>query len=215
MCRARCRRLRKHERERGGDVRGVGLLLVWALLLSPSTAWGKVLYGQDNLKEIPVRAGPSNQEKAIAVLKPSQEAFLLGDEGNYRLIVTPKGLRGYVLKSHLTEVSPEEKRTQEVEQRAQQKASELEDLVRTRDKEIVTLREEQSRLEAARQQAEARAQQHADTVARFQAQQSVRESVEALNWFLAGAGVLLVGMLFGRIWGGAARKNKRSGLAVR
>lgn len=196
-------------------MRGLGLLLVWALLLSPSTAFGKVLYGQNNLKEIPVRAGPGNREKAIAILRPGEEAFLLGDEGDFHLIVTPRGLRGYVLKSHLTEVRPVDKGTQEVEQRARQKASELEDLVRTRDKEIAALREEQGRLETVRQQAEDRAQQHAETVARLQSQQSVRESVEALNWFLAGAGVLLVGMLFGRIWGGAARKNKRSGLAVR
>lgn len=195
-------------------MRGVGVLLVWAVLVSPSVTWGKVLYGQENLKDIPVRSGASSQDKVIASLRPGQEAFLLGDEGDFRLIVTPKGLRGYVLKSHLTEASPAEKRTQDVEQRALQKTSALEELVQTRDKEIAALREEQSRLETARQQAEARAQQHADTVARLQSRESMRESMEALHWFLAGAGVLLVGMLFGRIWGGAARKNKRSSLAV-
>ena len=114
----------------------------------------------------------------------------------------------------MTEQSPAEKRIQEIEQRSQQRIQELETQTQTQEKELISLRAEREQLDTARKEAEGRAQQHADMIAQLQAQQSARESEEALQWFLAGAGVLLLGVLFGRLWGGAARKNKRSGLTL-
>jgi SH3 domain protein len=191
------------------------LILLCVVFLFPALAFGKLLYVRENTKEVLVRTGPSTDNKIISVLKSGQEVALVAEEEDYYLVTTPGGSRGYVLKYQMTDQSPAEKRLQEFEQRTQQKIKELEDQTQTQEKELVTLREERQKLEAARKQADEKALQHADMVAQLQAQQSVRENEEAIHWFLAGAGVLLTGVLFGRLWGGAARKGKRTGLALR
>ncbi len=161
-----------------------------------------------------MRTGPSLENKIIAVLKIGQEVTFVGETEDHYIVATHGGLQGYVLKYQMTDQSPVEKRVQEIEQRSQQKIKELENQTQTQAQELVTLRQEHTQLETTRKQAEDRAQQHADTVAQLQAQQSTREKEEAIHWFLAGAGVLLIGILFGRLWGGAARKGKRNGLSL-
>lgn len=191
------------------------LMLCCLVLVFPAVVFGKFLYVRENASEALVRTGPTTENKIIAVLKPGQEVTFVGEEEDHYLVMTAGGSRGYVLKYQMTDQSPAEKRIQELEQRTQQKIKELETQTQTQEKELIALRDERKQLESARKQAEERAIQHADMVAQLQAQQSVKENEEALHWFLAGAGVLLTGVLFGRLWGGAARKNKRGGLALR
>jgi SH3 domain protein len=183
-------------------------------LFVPAIAFGKSLYVRDNINEALVRTGPSTENKILSILKSGQEVTLVGEQEHYYIVVTAGGSQGYVLKYQMTEQSPAEKRIQEIEQRSQQKIQALETQTQAQEKELITLRDEREKLETARKEAEERALQHADMVAQLQAQQSARESEEALQWFLAGAGVLLMGVLFGRLWGGAARKNKRGGLML-
>jgi SH3 domain protein len=190
------------------------IALLCAGLFIPALAFGKSLYVRDNVNEALVRTGPSTENKIISILKSGQEVTLVGEQEHYYIVVTSGGSRGYVLKYQMTEQSPAEKRIQEIEQQSQRKIQELETQTQAQGKELITLREEREKLETARKEAEERALQHADMVAQLQAQQSARESEEALQWFLAGAGVLLLGVLFGRLWGGAAKKNKRGGLML-
>jgi SH3 domain protein len=199
----------------GGDVRRTSLILLLAILACPTVVLSKSLYVRDSTSEALVRTGPTVENKILAVLKPGQEVTLVGEEEDHYIVVTPGGARGYVLKYQMTDQSPAEKRLQDLEQRTQQKIKELEDKTQAQEKELITLREERKQIETARKQAEEKALHHADMVAQLQAQQSARENEEALHWFLAGAGVLLIGVLFGRLWGGAARKGKRTGLALR
>lgn len=196
-------------------MRRFSLLLLLAILLCPTVAFSKALYVKENTNEALVRTGPTVENKIIAVLKPGQEVVLVGEEEDHYLVMTPSGARGYVLKYQMTDQSPAEKRLQDLEQRTQQKIKELEERTQVQEKELVTLRDERKEIEAARKEAEEKALHHADMVAQLQAQQSARENEEALHWFLAGAGVLLVGVLFGRLWGGAAKKGKRAGLSLR
>jgi SH3 domain protein len=196
-------------------VRQFNLILLLAILLCPTVVFGKALYVRDNTSEALVRTGPTVENKIIAVLKPGQEVVLVAEEDDHYLVLTPSGARGYVLKYQMTDQSPAEKRLQDFEQRTQQKMKELEDKTQTQEKELITLRDERKQIEAARKEAEEKALHHADMVAQLQAQQSAKENEEALHWFLAGAGVLLVGVLFGRLWGGAAKKGKRASLALR
>jgi SH3 domain protein len=196
-------------------MRQLGLILILAVLLCPTIALSKSLYVRENASEALVRTGPTIENKIIAILKPGQEVVLVGEEESHYVVLTPNGMRGYVLKYQMTDQSPAEKRLQDLEQRTQQKIKDLEDKTQAQEKELVTLRDERKQLEAARQQAEEKALHHADMVAQLQAQQSAKENEEALHWFLAGAGVLLAGVLLGRLWGGAAKKGKYTGLALR
>jgi len=201
---------------RGGSgcVIRISIPLLCAMLIIPALVFAKSLYVRDNVEEVLVRTGPSIENKIISILKSGQEVTLVGEQETYYVVVTPGGSRGYVLKYQMTDQSPVEKRVQEIEQRAQQKIQALETRTKTQEQELTALRVERESLETARREAEEQASQRAETIAQLQAQQSAKESEEALQWFLAGAGVLLIGMLFGRLWGGAARKSRRSGLTL-
>ena len=192
----------------------ISVVLLCVVLLIPTLVSAKSLYVRDNVEEVLVRTGPSIENKIISILKSGQEVTLVGEEESYYIVVTPGGSRGYVLKYQMTDQSPVDKRIQEIEQRAQKKIQELETRTQTQEQELTALRAERESLETARKEADLQATQRADMIAQLQAQQSARESEEALQWFLAGAGVLLIGMLFGRLWGGAVRKSRRTGLTL-
>lgn len=191
-----------------------GMLLTSVILLVPALAFGKSLFVRDNAKEALVRTGPSTENKIITILKPGQEVTLVEEQDSYYVVATPGGAQGYVLKYQMTEQSPAERRIQEIEQRSQQRIQELETQAESQQKQLVALRTEREQLDSARKAAEERAQRHESTVTRLQAQQRARRNDEALRWFLAGAGVLLLGVLCGRLWGGAVRKNRRGGLTL-
>ncbi len=190
------------------------ITLLGALLLFSEVALGKSLYVRDNAKEALVRIGPSNENKILAVLKSGQEVSLVREEGGYYVVATPNGTQGYVLKYLMTDQSPAEARLKELEQKTQQRISELETQTQEQEKELAALREERGRLEDAKKQAEVTASQQAELVSQLQAQQSRAQSREAIRWFLAGAGVLLTGMILGWIWGARGRRARRSGLSL-
>ncbi|SRR5712692_30943 len=198
---------------RNGVMRSI-ITLLGALLLFSEVALGKSLYVRDNAKEALVRIGPSNENKILAVLKSGQEVSLVREEGGYYVVATPNGTQGYVLKYLMTDQSPAEARLKELEQKTQQRISELETQTQEQEKELAALREERGRLEDAKRQAEVTASQQAELVSQLQAQQRAVQKNEALYWFLAGAGVLLTGFVFGWIGGATSRRHRRSGLSM-
>ena len=187
---------------------------LWVLFLLPAVVFGKSLYVKDNINEALLRSGPSLENKILAVLKTGQEVTLVEEEDDYYVVATRSGAQGYVLKYMMTDQSPAAARLQKLEQKTQKRIRELEDQSQAQEKELVTLREERAQLQAAKKEAEANAAKQTDLAARLQTQQETTEQERELHWFLAGAGVLLVGLIFGRIWGGAVRKSRRTGLSL-
>jgi SH3 domain protein len=181
------------------------------VLLVPTAALGKSLYVKENTSEALLRSGPSLSNKILTILKPGQEVSLEGEEGDYYVVATRGGTQGYVLKYLLTDQSPAEVRLRELEQRSQQRINELEVRTEEQAKELAALREERIQLEAAKTGAEEKAGQQTDLIAQLQAQQSLQEREESLQWFVAGAGVLLIGVILGRLWGAAGRRARRNG----
>jgi SH3 domain protein len=195
-----------------------------ALVLFPAVGLGKSLYVKDTSEAL-LRAGPSLANKILVILKPGQEVSLVREEGDYYVVATPKGTRGYVLKYLMTDRNsaaaqsqePEEKtqqRIQELEQKTQQRIQELETQTQEQEKELVALREERGRLEDAKKQAEVMASRQAELVSQLQTHQSTAQSQEAIHWFLSGAGVLLTGVVLGWIWGARGRRTRRSALRL-
>ena len=183
------------------------------LILFPTVGLGKSLYVKDT-REALLRTGPSLSNKILVILKPGQEVSLVREEGDYYVVATPNGTQGYVLKYLMTDQSSTEVRLQELQQKTQQRIKELETRTQEQEKELATLREEQGRLEDAKKQAEVMASRQAELVSQLQEQQSRAQSREAIRWFLAGAGVLLTGMILGWIWGARGRRARRSGLSL-
>lgn len=189
------------------------IIALCGLLVSPSAVLGKSLY-VSGYREVTLRTGPSLENKILAMLKTGQEVTLVGEEGDYYIVTTPNGTRGYVLKNYMTDRIPAEVRLQEIEQKTQQRIKELEALTQAQEKELTTLREERAILVAAKQKAEETASQQADLASRLQVQQNIAGREEELRWFLAGAGVLLTGFIFGWIWGASRKRNRRNGLTL-
>jgi SH3 domain protein len=183
------------------------------LILFPAVGLGKSVYVKDTSEAL-VRTGPSLANKILVVLKPGQEVSLVREEGDYYVVTAPNGTQGYVLKYLMTDQSSAEVRLQELEQKTQQRIQELETRTQGQEKEIVALREERNLLEDARKQAEGMAGQQAELVSQLQAQQKAVQAQEAIRWFLSGAGVLLIGMLLGWLWGARGRRARRSGLSL-
>jgi SH3 domain protein len=189
----------------------VTVTLLCVVLFVPTAALGKSLYVKENASEVLLRTGPSLDNKILIILKPGQEVSLEREEGDYYVVATRGGTQGYVLKYLLTEQSPAGVRLRELEQRSQQRIKELEVRTEEQAKELAALREERGQLEVAKTGAEKKAGQQTDLLAQLQAQQSLQEREESLQWFVAGAGVLLIGVILGRLWGAAARRNRRNG----
>ncbi len=183
------------------------------LVLFPAVGLGKSLYVKDTSEAL-LRAGPSLANKILVILKPGQEVSLVREEGDYYVVTTPNGTRGYVLKYLMTDQSSAEARPRELEQKTQQRIKELETQTQEQEKELAALREERGRLGDAKKQAEVMASRQAELVSQLQTQQRVVQKNEALYWFLAGAGVLLTGFVFGWIWGATSRRHRRSGLSI-
>jgi SH3 domain protein len=190
---------------------GVIVTLLCVVLLVPTAALGKLLYVKENTSEALLRSGPSLGNKILIILKSGQEVSLEREEGDYYVVATRGGTQGYVLKYLLTDQSPAEARLRELEQRSQQRIKELEVRTEEQAKELTALREERVQLEAAKTGAEQKTGQQTDLIAQLQTQQSLQEREESLQWFVAGAGVLLIGVILGRLWGAAGRRNRRNG----
>lgn len=190
-------------------MRPIILPLCW-LLLFPSMGLGKSLY-VSGYREVMLRTGPSVENKILAILKTGQEVSVLGEEGDYYIVSTPNGTKGYVLKSYMTDQMPAEFRLQALEQKSQERLKELEAKTLEQEKELKALREERAQLLTAKQQAETTANEQTKLVEQLQAQQDENASERERGWFIAGAGVLLLGLLLGWMWGRTGRRQRRSG----
>jgi len=212
------------------------IVMLSAVLLFPSMVSGKSLY-ISCYREVTLRAEASQQGKPLAVLKSGQQVSLVGEKDNYYLVTLPNGTRGFLFKDYLTDRPPTEARlreaearlqemeqktqqrikeleaqapTQAVDQKAQQRVKDLETQTQQQEKELIALRAERTQL--AKQQAEATARLPLSQVEPPQAQptqyqSSIIERDQTFQWFMAGAGVLLVGWVLG--WMDGKHRRRR------
>lgn len=202
------------------------LLIMSFLLFSPVVAAGaEVQYVIDQLV-VSVRQAPNDAAPAVDSLRSGQSVTVLGEEGRFLKVQLGDGRQGYVLKQYFTGEPPqrvrlarlEEERDQlkaklaEAEQQALEKAASTGDLdmqqalevarqelsaVRAQleagggDEKLAKLQREleQARGESARLTAEIQAMQE---------ETALSYGVNLIPWFLAGAGVLLLGWLAGK-----------------
>ncbi len=173
--------------------------LLFSLL--PTLTQAKDFYVSGH-REIQVRTGPGDQSNAFATLKTGQKMQRVSQEGDYYLVKIPDGRRGYVLKKNLTDETPPEYRLGELEAKVKQQVE-----------EIKQLRQENNGLIEA---ADVQTRREAEVKTELEQLQAGRSNIQRdrnLTWFLAGAGVLLVGWLIG--WRFRLRgKSRYQGLSL-
>ena len=212
-------------------------LMIFALfvLLFPAAALSETKYVTD-LKEITMRTGQGLDHKIVAMLKSGQSLQVLNAKEDWTQVRLPNGKEGWVLSRFLTSSEPKaltleklEKKhegltqqvnvlmeeNQELKAENQRLSSELE----TKNKEInrlktayETLKKDASdyvTLKSSHEQATERLQELSKKATRLESDLSSIRKQQSIRWFLAGAGVLMVGFIVGF---SSRKKQKRSSL---
>ena len=208
------------------------MLLLLAMCAVPAHAYTR--YVTDHF-EINIRSGPGTQFRIVRMINSGQKLEVLETEDNWSKIQMPDGLEGWVFTTYLQAAPParlsiqqlqarlepleiehlalkQEKEevsslNQDLLQQLQETEKQLEESVssyvrlREDSSEFISIKEDYERLTsdletktAQIEQLENRLTEHAFS--------------SAIKWFLAGAGVLLLGMLLGS----RSRKKRSSGL---
>ena len=211
------------------------ILLAVALVLGMAiTAAAETRYVTDQF-EITFRSGPGDQYRILRMVRTGQRLELLETAGDWRRVEGPDGQTGWVRTQHLRPDPPARQtlqvmtaRLESIEAERDSLREENERLHRLNQELEEHLREKEARLEEAVSDYEAlladsedflRIREEHETLTNQVAEKRARiEELEgritdeflssAIKWFLAGAGVLLFGMLLGS----RSKKKRSSGL---
>lgn len=160
-------------------------IILLTMFLSGAFSHAETFYVSGH-RELMLRTGPSVEHRIIAVLRTGNEMEVLGQEGDYNLVSLPDGRQGYVLKSFLTNEPPPERQIEDLTAKVEAQAAELEQL-----------RGENLQLMAANDKLTKDNQSDKRHLRRLQQESTDLQRDMRLLWFVAGAGVLLIGWLMG------------------
>ena len=191
-------------RSNPGNRRSPGRLLTWmalTCLIFANPAGAETLY-VSGYREIMLRSGPSVQHKILAVLKTGDRMTRLETQGDYYLVALPDGKRGYVVRTFVGKEPPPETSLKHLEQTVKSQAEQLE-----------SLRRENARLKEVSSRIERDASARSELLRRLEQERAELRRDNNVWWFLAGAGVLLVGWFMGWTRLRLRRRARRGGLS--
>lgn len=209
------------------------LVAIALVVFLPAAAVAQQLYVAE-VQEITVRTGPSLENKIVQLVKSGARLDKLKEEGDWILVRTDTGKEGWVLKRYLTTDVPVRVKFEEFKVKNAEmidKAGKVESIVGKFEEDNKSLQQKlaAAQAESAKIKAEFETLQRANAdvaemtrnfrelkasaeAAKQEIEQLKRrnESLQDLSdvkWFLAGAGVLFAGWLFGYLLGRSARKK--------
>lgn len=193
------------------------------LLAAAGTAAAETVYVTDTLR-FSVRAEPENEKKSVGVVESGQVLELLKPGDPWCLVQLPGGAQGYIQSRYITTQPPARYRLDQLvekQKNAQQLAAGLQEenarLKAEAEKMAASAAGLQKELEQARREFEDFRRGAAEYVALKTEHEALRAELERkkrevadlqqeaanpfreanLYWFLAGAGVLMVGLVTG------------------
>ena len=204
------------------------------LLLSSSPLWAKTMFITDRI-EVGVRSGIGIEQKFVATVKTGDRVEVLEGDQNWTKVRLPNGVVGWVstrflvdqvkvsqaadpksleeLKS-LKEINQNLVRQQENHKQEQEKLlKEIEE-----GKKAVTILQqerhqrlapEQEQLKAQNEQLEKQAAEYKRQIAHWQQKEKYGNYSDQILWFLAGSGVLFLGLLLGWLANRGRKKTSR------
>ncbi|SDO98026.1 TIGR04211 family SH3 domain-containing protein [Desulforhopalus singaporensis] len=184
--------------------------------------------------EVVVRTGQGTNFKIIAMVKDGSSLSLLEEQGNYSRVRLQNGNEGWILSRFLSPTPPltemvtslrkendeikereaeTKQQLEETDQALEQARVELQTIALEKDRihdeyqtllqdtsDVIELKELQQRTEKKNEELTAR-------IATIEEENRELQKDKKLHWFLAGAGVFLVGILFGKLPGSSRRKK--------
>lgn len=183
-----------------------------------------------------VRRGQGNEYKVISVVKEGDAVELIEEDESYSLIKLSNGIEGWILKRFLSaeppltnivaNLSKEKEELQQREIEATQKVEEISAMLSRTKTDLDTLVEERDKILADFQklqrdtsdvvkiknnldQTTEENQKLVERLTVSEQENSALKKDKTINWFLAGVGAILVGILLGRM-PSPSRKRKSS-----
>ncbi|MCF8037388.1 MAG: TIGR04211 family SH3 domain-containing protein [Desulfobacteraceae bacterium] len=204
-------------------------------VLVAAAALAETQYVND-LMEVTLRSGPGLDYRIKKMLPSGQELEVLDTEKKWANVRVPDGTTGWVFSKYVSPQKPDSLAVKEMREEIQPLRRKVESLTEENQRLIKRNQELSSSLEKTRAELEQAKNDYAALQEESKDYLKLREQHEAmkkeleeknqriqtlekqvsnafmsagLKWFLAGAGVLILGMILGRT---AAGKKKRPGL---
>jgi len=201
-------------------------------ILMASTSWAVTLYVKPSA-EIPLRRGQGSRYKIIAILAEGTPVTLIAKSNNWARVRLQNGKEGWLLNRYLSREKPYKdqiealqatntslqeslaatrQKLQDLTDLHQKTAQELSATIAMRDAAMAdyTKLQQDTRDVVATKQALQRTKkqlaQLKQRLAALELENTGLKKSSALIWFLAGSGVLLLGLIIGLITG---KRNKR------
>ena len=197
------------------------------MLILTNLSVAETLYISDRL-EVPMRSGTTNQHRIVRMLASGTQVTVLqvDKEAGYTKVQTSDGREGWVLSRYLMKIpaardrlATAEKKLADIEIRSRQRATELTETQTEKgglEKELASLKDENRKIgqqlaEIQRTASSALAidAENKELKSRLMSmergQQALQQENEALkdrtarDWFMVGAGVVLLGIIVGLI----------------
>ncbi|MBS3732484.1 MAG: TIGR04211 family SH3 domain-containing protein [Desulfobacterales bacterium] len=204
-------------------------------VLVAAAALAETQYVND-LMEVTLRSGPGQDYRIKKMLKSGQELEVLDTEEKWSNVRVPDGTTGWVFSKYVSPQKPDSLAVKEMREEIQPLRRKVQSLTEENQRLIKRNQELSNSLEKTRAERDQAKSDYAALQEESKDYLKLREQHEAmkkeleeknqriqtlekqvsnafmsagLKWFLAGAGVLILGMILGRT---AAGKKKRTGL---
>lgn len=208
------------------------ILALFITMIAPA-AYGDIRYVTDHF-QITVRSGPGTDYRVVRMLSSGQRVEMLERQDDWTRIQIPGGPQGWVLHrflqpdpaarqtvetlmTRMEQLQTENESLGEENQRLIEMNQELSGQIEEKNRELEKIRSDYEQLATDSAEYLEIREKHEEVTARLEEKTARIEELEsritdaflssAIQWFLAGAGVLLLGMLIG-----GRQKKKRPGL---
>ena len=172
----------------------------------PKAAAGKVMYVSDRLYTY-VRTGPGNNYKIAGSVNSGDKVIYKGSNGKYSEIIDRKGRDVWILTEELQSTESAPVKIERLEQENKDLKYKLENVdsesvreLKKESAELSALTERSSSLEKSLKEGEEKLKELTEDNAELKEKSENIETIEKQQWFMKGAGMVIIGFILGVIF---------------
>lgn len=172
----------------------------------PKAAAGNVMYVSDRLYTY-VRTGPGNNYKIAGSVNSGDKVIYKGSNGKYSEIIDRKGRDVWILTEELQSTESAPVKIERLEQENKDLKYKLENVdsesvreLKKKSAELSALTERSSSLEKSLKEGEEKLKELTEDNAELKEKSENIETIEKQQWFMKGAGMVIIGFILGVIF---------------